>query len=111
MPLRYFKCHTLPFPSYDLALRSTSFDRVDLTWTNGPPGGYSAITTHVEYAFLSPATDTTAVTAAGTATAAALTPLSLTTTRPCVVRLRRQNADGYGEWTPTVQIATGSSTT
>lgn len=110
MPLRYFKCHTLPFPSYDVSLRSTAFDRVDIAWRNGPPGAYSAITTHIEYAFLSPATDMTVVTASGTAVAAALTPLSLTTGRPCVVRLRRQNADGYGEWTSEVQIQTGSST-
>ena len=111
MPLRYFKCHTLPFPSYDVSLRSTSFDSVDIAWRNGPPGAYSAITTQIEYYYLSPDTDTTALTVTGTAVAATLSPLSLTTSRPCVVRLRRQNADGYGEWTPKVQIQTGSSTT
>ncbi|MDH4139029.1 MAG: hypothetical protein OEV43_00465 [Coriobacteriia bacterium] len=111
MPIRYFKCHTLPFPSYDVSLISTSFDSVDVAWRNGPPGAYSAITTHIEYELLSPSSGTSAVTAAGTAVAATLSIAALTVTRDCSVRLRRENADGYGEWTPAVQIATGSSTT
>lgn len=110
MPLRYFKCHTLPFPSYDVALASTSVDRVDATWRNGPPGAYSAITTHVEYELLSPASGTTVATVAGTVTAATLNLVGLTAARTCSVRLRRQNADGFGEFTTAIQISTGSGT-
>jgi hypothetical protein len=111
MPIRYFKCHTRPFPSYDLSLVSTTFASVDVSWINGPLGGYSAVTATIEYQLLSPDSATSAVTAAGTATAATITVASLTATRQCSVRLRRENADGYGEWTPAVVIATGSSTT
>lgn len=111
MPNRYFKCHTRPFPSYDVALASTAFTGVDVSWRNGPAGAYSAVTSHIEYELLDPSSGTSAVTAAGTATAATLSIAALTATRTCAVRLRRENADGYGEWTPTIQIATGSSTT
>ena len=97
MAIRYFKCHTLPYPSYGLAASTTLPQSVDLSWTNGPPG-QSVGTTHIEYATIADTATTTVTTAGGTVESRKLIILAVVPTE-YRFRIRRENSAGFGEWT------------
>lgn len=102
MPLRYFKCHTLPYPSYNVsAVPGTATDRLAISWTNGPDGHAAPTTTEFEFVFLFDTNTTNTASASGNLTAytAALGGGSGSQVR---VRLRRVNSAGAGEWTAPV---------
>lgn len=97
MPLRYFKCHTLPFPSYDLAATTTAASSVQLTFKNGPPGEATP-TAHVEYATVAATATTSTVTAVGTLETIKVTGIAVISPTVHQFRLRRQNSAGFGVW-------------
>jgi hypothetical protein len=105
MAISYFKCHTLPFPSYDLATGpGTAVNRFALTWTNGPPGQATPTQTDIELTFLVDTSVTQTITAGGTATQYEATSVAGAQYR---IRLRRVNSAGAGEWTPWVAGVVG----
>ena len=106
MAIRYFKCHTLPYPSYGLATAPGTTDRLLMSWTNGPPGEATPTETQINITFDFDTTSTSTVTTDGTAVSytASLGGGSGLGVR---VRLRRVNTAGAGEWTPWVAGVVG----
>ena len=104
MAMRYTKCHSLPYPCYGLAGSSTVANTADLTWTNGPPGGYSAVTAHVEYAAIASTAATTVVTTLGTNQTLKVSGITNVGPTDFRFRIRRQNAEGYGDWSSYVTV-------
>jgi len=102
MAIRYFKCHTLPFPSYDLATGpGTAVNRFALSWRNGPPGAATPTQIEIALTFAVDTSSTQIVTTDGTATSFEATSVS---GAAYTVRLRRVNSVGAGEWS---NIASG----
>ena len=99
MAIRYFKCHTLPYPCYSLSATTTAASSVDLAWQNGPPG-QSTPTAHIEYATVAASTSTTVATVSGTLQTAKVTGLAVISPTDYQFRIRRENTAGFGEWTP-----------
>jgi hypothetical protein len=106
MAIRYFKCHTLPFPSYDLVATPGTTDRLILTWRNGPNGQAEPTSTEVNITFDFDTASTSTVTTGGTATTYNAT-LGSSSGLAVRVRLRRVNTAGAGEWTPWVPGVVG----
>lgn len=107
MPIRYFKCHTLPYPSYNLAATPGTTDRLVLTWNNGPPGQATPTMTEVCIAFLFDTAAETCITVAGNVEAYTAT-LGGGGGLQARVRIRRQNSAGYGDYTPYVTGTVGT---
>ena len=107
MAIRYFKCHTLPYPSYDLAATPGTTDRLVLTWKNGPPGQATPTMTEVCIAFLFNTAAETCITVAGNVEAYTAT-LGGGGGLQARVRIRRQNSAGFGEYTPYVTGVVGT---
>lgn len=112
MPLRYFKCHTLPFPSYNVTgTPRDSFNGIALTWRNGPNGQAEPTEVAIEYRLTTDLSTTTAaagvstVTAAGTVTSYNLDGLIPGTVY--AIRIRRTNSAGAGEFTPFLLATAG----
>lgn len=103
MAIRYFKCHTLPFPSYDLSGTAGTSGSVLLSWSNGPPG-QATPTAHIEYASLAATASTTVATVSGTLETAKIDGIAVIAPADYRFRLRRQNSAGFGEWTPFVTV-------
>lgn len=102
MPLRYFKCHTLPYPSYDVsAVPGSATDRLAISWKNGPPGQAEATQTDIRITYDFDTANPSVVTAAGTATnyVATLGGASGLTVK---VEVRRQNSAGIGDYSSPV---------
>jgi len=102
MPIRYFKCHTLPFPSYDVTGTPRVGDNgIAISWRNGPPGQDEPTQVVIEYRLTTDLSTTTAaagvstVTAAGTVTTYNLDDLIPSTLY--AIRIRRINSAGSGE--------------
>jgi hypothetical protein len=108
--MAWFKLHRLPFPSARLAATATEGGGAALSWINGPKGAGTAITTHVEYYELKTTAALTAMTVAGTAATTNLSGLAGPTVNTYRVRLRRQNASGYGQWTPYASVSIAAVT-
>ena len=102
MAIRYFKCHTLPYPSYELVADSTVAGKADLAWVNGPPGAGTSGSTLVEYALVASTAATTVATAGYLDTSVSIT--GLTNNATYQFRLRRVNGIGSGEWTGFAQV-------
>lgn len=110
MPIRYFKCHTLPFPSYDVSLSQAGNTAILANWRNGP-NGQDEGTAYAELVTLptESATAITIVTASGTVTSLALPTAIPASSATYQVRIRRQNSSGYGIYSEAVTIAASSS--
>lgn len=98
MAIRYFKCHTLPYPSYDVRTSKPLTDSVSYSWTNGPNGQATPTATEISVRYQ---TATSAVTTVSI-------PLNIneyTVTllggsgKAIAMRLRRENSAGFGEFT------------
>jgi hypothetical protein len=100
MAMRYFKAHTLPFPSYDLSVVWAGGGTLSLTWRNGPDGAQAPETVQIGYRDQTdkPAGETV-VTVTASVTTAFVTGL---TAAFYEVRLRRESPVGFGLWTEAV---------
>lgn len=112
MPIRYFKCHTLPFPSYDVTCTPRDgVSGIAISWRNGPNGQSEPTQATIEYRLTTDMSTTTAasgvstVTAAGTVTSYNLDGLSAST--QYAIRIRRTNSAGNGDFTPFLLATAG----
>lgn len=100
MPIRYFKCHTRPFPCYDLdgmnPTHAPGSGGLTFRWKNGPNGEATPTKTEVFVEVLTGNPGfTNLVTTDGTATSLDASAVSGWTFR---FQVRRENSAGYGEW-------------
>lgn len=98
MPIRYFKCHTTPYPSYNLAASKGGTDELNLTWSNGPNGQAEPTATEVCVAYVSNTVAETCVTIPLNLTTYLLT-LVGSSGQDVQIKIRRQNSAGFGEYT------------
>lgn len=106
MPIRYFKCHTLPFPSeftptnkWEVQSLGGGRMTVELGYNHGPPGQDppTAMTTQIEWALLSATAATSVATQASSISdyGYRFDDISEADTQ---FRVRRVNSVGAGEW-------------
>lgn len=106
MPIRYFKCHTLPFPSqftptteWEITSLGGGRMTVDLGYRHGPPGQDppTAMTTQIEWSLVGQPTATTIATVASGPwdVGYRFDDISEAETQ---FRVRRVNSVGAGEW-------------
>ena len=99
MAIRYFKCHTLPFPSYDLTVASKALNQVNLAWSNGPPGASEPTTTELGYTYATASSTENVASLSGTGRTSASLFVPGQSGNSVSLRIRRINGTGAGEWT------------
>jgi hypothetical protein len=102
MAIRYFKCHTLPYPSYGLAVASKATDQINVAWSNGPPGQSEPTTTELGYTYATASSTENIATLADTGRTAASLYVPGQSGNSVSIRIRRINTAGAGEWTPAI---------
>ena len=112
MPIRYFKCHTRPYPSVftpttDWEVTSLGGGRmsVELGYRHGPPGQDppTAITTQIEWAALGATAATSVATQASSISDVGYRFEDIAEVNT-VFRVRRVNSAGAGEWSATTLL-------